>query len=48
MLNSKGEIQTALEEMAVELLVSASKGELVPNRTTLPVSLVVRGSTNKG
>lgn len=47
LLNSKGEIQTALEEMAVELLVSASKGELVPNRTTLPVSLVVRESTNK-
>lgn len=36
-----------MAKMAVELLVSASKGELVPNRTTLPVSLVVRESTNK-
>ena len=31
--------------VGVELLVRSGNGELVPNRTTLPVSLVVRETT---
>ena len=34
-----------MAKMAVELLVRSGNGELVPNRTTLPVSLVVRETT---
>ena len=32
---------------AVELLVRAGEGQVVPSRTTLPVSLVVRGTTER-
>lgn len=41
-------IHQPIKEMAktaVELLVRSGNGELVPNRTTLPVSLVVRETT---
>ena len=34
-----------MAKMAVELLVRSGNGELVPNRATLPVSLVVRETT---
>ena len=34
-----------MAKMAVELLVPGQQWELVPNRTTLPVSLVVRETT---
>lgn len=34
-----------MAKMAVELLASACKGEIVPSRTTLPVSLVERETT---
>lgn len=34
-----------MAKLAVEFLISAGEGEVVPNRTTLPVSLVERGTT---
>lgn len=34
-----------MAQMAVELLISAGEGNIVPSRTTLPVSLVVRETT---
>lgn len=34
-----------MAKMAIELLISAGKGDIVPSRTTLPVSLVRRGTT---
>lgn len=34
-----------MAKMAVELLISAGEGNIVPSRTTLPVSLVERGTT---
>lgn len=36
-----------LAATAVELLVRAGEGQVVPSRTTLPVSLVVRGTTER-
>lgn len=43
-------IHQPIKEMAataVELLVRAGEGQVVPSRTTLPVSLVVRGTTER-
>ena len=43
-------IHQPIKEMAataVELLVRAGGGQVVPSRTTLPVSLVVRGTTER-
>lgn len=34
-----------MAKMAVELLISAGEGNIVPSRTTLPVALVERGTT---
>lgn len=34
-----------MAKMAVELLISAGEGNIVPSRTTLPVTLVTRGTT---
>ena len=36
-----------LAATAGELLVRAGEGQVVPSRTTLPVSLVVRGTTER-
>lgn len=34
-----------MAQAAVQLLISATEGRVVPTRTVLPVSLIVRGST---